>query len=386
MTQAHLTLANALDEESFAHFAQMLRRSFNVEDIGQNAGGITVSVQDETPPAELENTLRQILRTCRYASSDSIFHREVSDQVDQDPQPLLEAKGDVRSIGPGLFAFRGDFLRVRTALDGRIKSLATRFGADELAYPPLWPVPLLRNINYFHDFPHLVLVPSGVKPEYHARSVFAERFSKNSGHAVIACSAENGLAPAQNVLAPTVCDCCYWLLRDRRDVSDGLFTIHGQVFRNESSFDGRLDRLTAYTMREIVMVGSENYVLDRRAALIDEVTKLMVDLDLACNVKAADDPFFCNDALQKSAFQNLAQLKYEVEVPLFSGRATAIASVNLHNDFFSKSYDFEDGDGVHPFSACIGFGYERMAYALFCRHGAELSAWPNPVRDYLELV
>lgn len=385
MTEAQLALTEALDHEGLLRFGQTLRNSFDVEHIGQDESGIRVIVRDDTPPEELRRTLKQVLRACRYATGDTIFLREVANPRDQDPQPRLEAKGEVRSIGPGLFAFRGDFLRVRTALDARITSLAAQFGADELAYPPLWPIPLLQAINYFHDFPHLVLVPSGVKPEYQARSVFADRFRKGSGGGVIACSAENGLAPAENVLAPTVCDCCYWLLRDRRDVADQLFTVYGQVFRNESSADNRLDRLMSYTMREIVMVGSEGYVLAKRAELLDAVTELMTGLDLACHVKAADDPFFCNDALQKNAFQNLAQLKYEVEVPLFDGRTTAVASINLHNDFFSKNYDFEDGSGTHPFSACVGFGYERLTYALFCRHGAELKDWPDPVRDYLEL-
>jgi len=326
------------------------------------------------------------LQTCRYAVGDTLFRRAVSPSSVSDPQPSLEAKGEVQSIGPGLFAFRGDFLRVRTALDMKIKSLAYRFGADELSYPPLWPVSLLQEINYFHDFPQLVLVPSGVKSDYQARSAFADRFRKGSGNTVIACSAENGFAPAQHALAPTVCDCCYWLLRNRRDVSNELFTIHGQVFRNESSLDGRLDRLTVYTMREIVMVGHENYVLEKRNDLLDEVARLIVDLDLACIVKAADDPFFCNDALQKSAFQNFAQLKYEVEVPLFGDRTTAVASINLHNDFFSKSYDYEDTNSKNCYSACLGFGYERLAYALFCRHGAELGVWPESVIDYLGLL
>ncbi len=385
MTQAHVIQRTPLDADVLLHVTTIMRRSFDVEKIHQDGHGVSVTVLDDIPVAELEYTLKQVLLTCRYAVGDTLFRRTVLASSVSDPQPLLEAKGEVQSIGPGLFAYRGDFLRVRTALDVKIKSLAHQFGADELSYPPLWPVSLLQDINYFHDFPQLVLVPSGIRSDYQARSVFADRFRKSSGNTVIACSAENGFATAQHALAPTVCDCCYWLLRNRRDVSNKLFTIHGQVFRNESSFDNRLDRLTVYTMREIVMVGHENYVLEKRNDLLDEVEKLIVGLDLACNVKAADDPFFCNDALQKSAFQNLAQLKYEVEVPLFGDRTTAVASINLHNDFFSKSYDYEDSNNRRCYSACVGFGYERLAYALFCRHGAELGIWPESVVDYLEL-
>ena len=386
MPDAHITLTAALDGDSRAHFGEMLRRSFDVATIDHGSNGITVSVRDDVPPAELHHTLKQLLRVRRYASGDCLFVHEAPNQQNADPQPALEAKGEVCSIAQGLFAFRGDFLRVRTALDSRVRMIAGHCGADELSYPPLWPIPLLQSINYFHDFPHLALLASGVEPEYTARAAFANRFRKGSGNAVIACTAENGLAPAHAALAPTVCDCCYWLLRGRRDVVDQISTIYGQVFRNESSPDGRLDRLTAYTMREIVMVGSEGFVLAKRQALLDEVAGLMVDLDLACNIKAADDPFFSNDALQRNAYQNLSRLKYEVEVPLYDDRKTAVASINLHEDYFSRNYDFENADGARPFSACVGFGYERLTYALFCRHGAKLAAWPRSVCTFLELT
>ena len=36
-------------------------------------------------------------------------------------------------------------------------------------------------------------------------------------------------------------------------------------------------------------------------------------------------------------------------------------------------------------SACVGFGLERVALALFKTHGLKLSAWPREVRDVLAL-
>ena len=385
MAEARVALSGALDDDAFNQLGDMLRRSFDVESIGRDAGELVVRVRDDVPEPDLQRTLRQIMRARRYATGDCVFSRSVPDHRDMDPQPALEARGDVAPIGPGLFAFRGDFLRVRTALDGMVRAMAGRVGAEELAYPPLWPVSVLQSIDYFHDFPQLALLAPGVKPHYEARSTFAEKFRKGGGAATIACTAENGFAPAANALAPTVCDCCYFLLRDKRGVADQVATIHGQVFRNEASPEDRIDRLTAYTMREIVMIGAEAFVMGKREALLDEMADMMTALDLACSIQAADDPFFSNDALQKNAYQNMARLKYEVDVPLYAGRKTAVASVNLHNDFFSRNYDYQDRDGARPFSACVGFGYERLAYALFCRHGADCAGWPAAVRGALGL-
>jgi len=384
MLTTQIALPEAFDQHAFARLGEMLKRSFDVVSISHDAASVIVSVNDDISSENLNLVLRRLLQVRRYASEDCIFSRRV-EGLNGDPQPALECKGEVVSIGQGLFAFRGDFLRVRTMLDRRIQSTAGRHGAAELAYPALWPVQMLQSIDYFHDFPQLVMLAAGVGPGYDARTVFAERFRKDSVTKAIACTAENGLAPASNALAPTVCDCCYWLLRGQRDVTNQTWTIHGQVFRNEASLDRRLDRLTAYTMREIVMVGTAAFVMERRETFIDEIIKLITALDLACDIVAADDPFFCNDALKKNAFQNIARLKYEVRVPLFGEASTAVASINLHNDFFSRNYDFEAADGSHPISACIGFGYERLAYVLFCRHGADLARWPRQVTDFLGL-
>ena len=385
MAEARVALSDALGDDALGQVGDVLRRSFGVESIRQEAGDLVVRVRDDVSAAELRRTVKQAMRAQRYASDDCVFSRQVSGPTTTDPQPALEARGDVQRLGPGLFAFRGDFLRVRTGLDTAVRAMAARRGAVELSYPPLWPVSVLRSIDYFHDFPQLALLATGVSPHYEARAVFAERFRKGTDAPVIACTAENGVAPAAHALAPTVCDCCYWLLRERRDIADQVSTIHGQVFRNEASPDDRIDRLTAYTMREIVTIGSEAFVLAEREALMDEMATLMTRLDLGCAIKAADDPFFSNDALQKNAYQNLARLKYEVEVPLFGGRRTAVASINLHNDFFSRNYDYQDAAGARPFSACVGFGYERLTYALFCRHGVSCAEWPAAVRATLEL-
>lgn len=384
MTRAAITLSARLSDEDMSQLEETLRRSFDLEDIRATADALEIAIRDEMPVENLQLTLKRIVRARRYASEDSLFIRNVPPHDFIDPQPALEDKGDVQRLGPGLFAFCGDFLRVRYAIDARVMAIAALHQATELSYPPLWPVPVLQSIDYFHDFPQLPLLAAGVEPNFEARDMFAERFRKGVGSGRIACTPENGVAPAHNVLAPTVCDCFYWLLRGRRNVTDQMFTMHGQVFRNESSVEGRLDRLMAYTMREIVMVGSPAFVLSHRDALVDEMSELMSSLDLACNIKAADDPFFCNDALQKNIIQSLNRLKYEVEVPLYGGRKTAVASINLHNDFFSLNYDYKGGD-THLFSACVGFGYERMVYALFCRHGAELAVWPASVLAFLEL-
>jgi hypothetical protein len=49
------------------------------------------------------------------------------------------------------------------------------------------------------------------------------------------------------------------------------------------------------------------------------------------------------------------------------------------------AFDIHSSDGAVAHSACVGFGLERIALALFHRHGLELSGWPREVRDVLAL-
>lgn len=385
LAQASVQLKTPLSGETLTAITDMLRRSFNLGRVTHERDLLRVTVDDETTDDVLDGVLKRVLTVCRYADGHTIFSHQPDAWTGSDPQQALEARGDVRRLGPGLFAFAGAFLEVRTALDRVVQAIAARAGAAELSYPPLWPTAVLQGIDYFHDFPHLALLACGVADDFASREVFSRQMRQGSDATTLTCSGENGVAPAHHALAPTVCDCCYWLLRGRTDVVDQVLTVNGNVFRNESSPHGRLDRLTAYTMREIVTIGSEAFVLSRREALLLEVQDLISQLDLSCNFIAADDPFFCNDALDKNIYQTLENLKYEVKVRLFDDQHTAVASFNLHNDFFSRSYGYTSVDGGVPFSACMGIGYERLTYALFCRYGVDTARWPGAVRAALGL-
>ncbi len=286
-------------------------------------------------------------------------------------------------LGRGTFILSGDFLRVRNAVRARAAAIAAGMGAVEIDNPPLLPPAVLRDVNYLHDFPHLVMLAGGLRAEHGARARFAERHRRGGVPGPLHCDTAEDLAPIEGVLAPTVCDCCYWMLRGRADVSDRVLTVSTPVFRNESSPTGGLDRLTGFTVTDVVLVGSEAFVLGGRARLIEALRGLAVALDLACTLETADDPFFANEAVLKHLVQDAERLKYELRAELFDGRTVAIGSVNLHQDFFSRSYDYRDASGGRPWSACVGFGLERWAYALFCRHGVEVGGWPVGVREAL---
>jgi seryl-tRNA synthetase len=72
-------------------------------------------------------------------------------------------------------------------------------------------------------------------------------------------------------------------------------------------------------------------------------------------------------------------------VDLTEVKPTAIGSSNYHEDHFGHSFDLRLADGTPAHSACVGFGLDRVALALFATHGMDPEAWPEGVRSALGL-
>jgi hypothetical protein len=58
---------------------------------------------------------------------------------------------------------------------------------------------------------------------------------------------------------------------------------------------------------------------------------------------------------------------------------------NCHRDHFSTTWDLRSEDGELVHTACVAFGIDRLALALFAAHGPDLANWPNRVRQNLAL-
>ncbi len=385
MITSSLDLERPLGPEEAAFVRAALARSFTLEHFAVGAGSLDAGVADAVTAEVLGAAMRRALAASRRAGPDTLFRHAPPGPPQRDPQPELERRGDVQPLGRGTFAYAGQFLAVRNAVRDVAARVAAGLGAQPVEAPPLWPAAVLRDMNYLHDFPHLVMVAGGLRDDHAVRARFSERNRRGTASSTLNCEATEDLAPLGSVLPPTVCACCYAMLRGRTDVADRVLTVTGPVFRNEASDEGRLDRLTAFSVTDVVLIGGEDFVAAGRERLVAAMREVLLALDLACSLESADDPFFSNEAVTKTLYQHMARLKYEARAELFGGRTMAVGSINLHQDYFSRAFDYRAIDGERPHSACVGFGLERLAYALFCRHGADGGAWPDGVRAYLRL-
>jgi seryl-tRNA synthetase len=370
--------------EQLAFVEQALRASFKVHSVRAEGAALVLTHDDTAAADAIQGMTRRYLFISKNINKDLVFHNTPSPRYHDDPQPALEASGSVMPIEPGFYSFQGDFLRVFNALNATVLTMARQLGAIEQEHPAVWPVRLFKAIDYFHEFPHQVILCAPVKDEFATRSLFAKRYGKGQDFTGVAM--DDMMDSSSYGLQPAVCDCCYYTLGGGKPQRDAFYTTYNKVFRNERSATNRLDRLTNFSVRDIMFVGSEPFVLEARQRLIELLSRFITALDLHAKIETANDPFFANDSAMKTVFQNAHRLKYELLARIeHLGRDIAVGSVNLHTDFFGKAFDIRLADGSVAHSGCIGVGMERMAYALFCQHGPELARWPAPVRAFLAL-
>jgi seryl-tRNA synthetase len=77
------------------------------------------------------------------------------------------------------------------------------------------------------------------------------------------------------------------------------------------------------------------------------------------------------------------ELKYELVAEVATAEPRAISSANYHEAHFGETFALRLNDGSAAHTACIGFGLERIALALFRRHGPDVGQWPHEVVERL---
>jgi len=278
---------------------------------------------------------------------------------------------------PGVYGRGGAFEDVRE----RVATLVTRAAAPEdpeqLRFPPILPRHDLETVGYLKSFPHLagsIFAFAGTEAqaaEQHDRASRHEDWSEFQ-------------AMTDLVLTPAACYPVYPAIAARGRLPAGGVTIDAggaYVFRNEPSGDPA--RLQMFHQREIVRIGEPEAVQAWREDWRDRAVELLSKVGLEVALDVATDPFFGRSGRMLAASQREQELKFEVVALIAGSEPTAVASFNYHQDHFASAYGIELADGGIAHTACLGFGLERIALALFRAHGFDMPAWPAEIRAEL---
>ncbi len=287
-------------------------------------------------------------------------------------QKLLNSGLWLSSKVEGVFGWGQGFESIIKALDNRILCFSDEDEATSVTFPPILDRSILARTGYLQSFPELCgSVHSFCGGEHEHLDLLAAVDNEEdwSPH----------LQQTQVALTPAVCYPLYPTLSGTLPSQGALYSLSSYVFRHEPSKDPA--RLQAFRMRENVCLGDQVQVQTWRQLWMDRAMSLLRELGVAVELEIATDPFFGRGGKMMKANQMQDQGKFEILCPITSSEEpTAIASFNYHQDKFSSVFDIflENEELAH--SACIGFGLERCALALFAAHGMEIENWPESVR------
>jgi seryl-tRNA synthetase len=278
----------------------------------------------------------------------------------------------------GVYGRTGRYEEVVEALAALI-SRHRGAGVEVLRFPPVVSRAMIEKSGYLKSFPHLLGCVCNL-----------EGGEREIG-AAVDCFAAGGdwtgaLKPADLVLAPAACYPVYPLAAARGVMpAEGLvFDVACDCFRREPSRD--IDRLQSFRMREFVRIGSPEQVRAFRHDWMTRATGIAEALGLVYRVETASDPFFGRGGLIVSKAQTQQELKFELLVPVRSAEEpTACMSFNYHRAHFGETWGIRNDTGEPAHTACVAFGMDRLAVALFASHGADPAQWPAAVRTALSL-
>ena len=251
--------------------------------------------------------------------------------------------------------------------------------AEVVRFPPVVSRALIEKSGYLKSFPHLLGCVCGLGGGDKAIGAAIDRFEAGG-------SWTDALEASDLVLAPAACYPVYPMAATRGPVPrDGLiFDVASDCFRREPSRD--IDRLQSFRMREFVFIGAAEAATAFREDWKARAAELADALGLSHRIEAASDPFFGRVGAMVGLFQMAQQLKFELVVPVRSAeKPTACMSFNCHRDHFGLTWGLRGEDGEAAHTACVAFGMDRLAAALFAAHGLEAAKWPAPVRAALSL-
>jgi len=364
------------------HIDELNRRVFFVDEsivdfelIGLAA--VAVSTDRPADPAELTRKLRFVVENDVAAQLRTppkvLWRSDTVRRARPDTFAALVADGVVHEVGPGQVALGQPAIAALEALDRLLRDIVVdEFGAVEYRYPTLLPLNALRRSGYLSSFPqHLMFVA-----RLHGDVDTYREFAQDSDRILDRCG------PVEQCLPTTMCYHTFDQFAGTTLDGPAVVTARGGSFRHEARYHRTLERLGDFTIRETVFIGDADFVRAARDRLRERAIELVEKLDLAGRCEVASDPFFAAvDGATRVSSQRLLELKHELHLDI-GEQTVAVGSFNLHDRHFGEAFDIRLRDEP-AFSACAGFGLERLTYALLCQHGWDVDDWPDLVRGQL---
>lgn len=273
-------------------------------------------------------------------------------------------KGGIGLLKTKELILTGIPLKLFYYFDNEFLKYARELKAQEFYFPQYLPLEFLKKIDYLESFPHLAIFTSTIKKEQLIKITKGYKIS-------------NKLTFTSNLLTSASCYHYFQFAENKTLPAKVITTTINRCFRNED-FNSE-QRLSSFSMREIIFLGNEDFVEQIRSGLLKKTEVFAKRLGLRFKIEQAQDPFFLPLAKGKHVLQRLHPYKYELRADNGDGEPLAISSFNNHSDFFIKKLNIKVKTKKAA-SGCVAFGIERWVWSFLTTYGDKPSNWPKAVR------
>ncbi|MDQ3281344.1 MAG: amino acid--[acyl-carrier-protein] ligase [Acidobacteriota bacterium] len=290
---------------------------------------------------------------------------------------LLDARLLIPTGVRGVYGLSGVFESVIEHFDAYVTRMGADQNAEVIRFPPLLTRQNYQRTDHLETFPNLMgSVHTFAGSERESLQLATKKQAGENWAA--------DLSPTDVMMTPAACYPLYGTATGTLPSEGRIVDLRSFVFRHEPSDDPA--RLQIFRMHEFVRIGTPDQALAHRNEWLARGEEMLRKLDLDVQAVIANDPFFGRGGRVMAATQREQELKFELVAPVANAeKPTAIASCNYHLDHFGVAFDIRTADGEVAHSACVGFGLERTALALFRKHGFAPAQWPSHVRNTLAL-
>ena len=274
----------------------------------------------------------------------------------------------------GVYGRAERFEAVVEAVEKLIGRRAEGDNAELMRFPPGMARPAFEASGYFRSFPQFV------------GTVHCFCGDDSDHRRALECHAAGGDWASEQrssdvVLTPASCYPVYPIIARRGPLPEGGWLVDSAswCFRREPSLDPV--RMQMFRQREQVCFGTPERIRAFQSRWMERALAMFADLGLEAATDLANDPFFGRPGKVMANGQRSQRLKFEILVPISDpDRPNACGSFNYHVHHFAETHGIKQADGEVAHTGCAGFGLERVALALFRRHGLDAAAWPAAVR------
>ncbi|MFL6119327.1 hypothetical protein [Actinophytocola sp.] len=281
--------------------------------------------------------------------------------------------------GDGQVTVAEPVLSLMDRLDALVVAIAGEFEATEYRYPTLIRTQALRRSGYTTSFPQHLMYVARLRADIHN---YRDFLGEAGGDGDFTHTVLDRSGPVDHCLPPTMCYHTFQQFADGTlPATDMVVTARGKSFRYEGRYHADMERLWDFTIREVVFLGSREFTTGCRDRFRQRAGELLDELALTGHCEVAHDPFFGdrNTSVNISS-QLLLERKHEMRLAVAPDRTIAVASFNVHDRLFGDAFGIRQPGGQPVHTACVGFGLERLAYAVLCQHGTDEAGWPAPLR------